>query len=347
MKKYFDAAASTPLHPLAQEEMKSVMDLYGNQGSKHEEGFKVQKKIEEYLKIIADVLGVPAHQLAITNGGTDGNKKVLWAMRKRFAHKDIWASAFEHASVLEEILPERKFIPGECVDPKNPSALALMAVNNETGRICDVESLSDTFSVPTLSDWVQGIGKIPFDPSHCDFATISAHKIYGPKGVGILWMGNPHQFPELSQNHHTENIVGIAGMAKAFELLRSSEHKQATENITRWTKVIEAFITKNIPDSKIHDIHLPRAGGITNVAFKGIRGGELQAALSKEESICVSTGSACTSDILTPSNTLQAIEKDPDYQFPIRISLHQFLDDEAVENFCETLKHYVEEARKQ
>jgi cysteine desulfurase len=247
---------------------------------------------------------------------------------------------------LEEILPERKFIPGECVASKKPSAMALMAVNNETGRISDVESLKKSFPVPLLSDWVQGIGKIPFDPSHCDFATMSAHKIYGPKGVGILWMRDPNQYPELSQNHHTENIIGIAGMAKAFELLQSSEHKQARENIARWTKVIEVSITKNIPDSKIHDIDLSRAEGITNVAFKGVRGGELQAVLSKEEGICVSTGAACTSDILNPTSTIQSIEKDPEYQFPIRISLHQFLDDAAVGHFCEALEHHVGELRK-
>jgi len=345
MKKYFDAAASTPLHPLVQAEMKSVMDVYANPGSKHEQGFSAQKKIEAALKTIADVLGVPAHQLTVTHGGTDGNKKVLWAMRNRLEHKDIWASVLEHSSILEEVLPENRFTPGQCVASKKPSAMALMAVNNETGRICDVTSLKETFPKPLLSDWVQGIGKIPFNPAHCDFATMSAHKIYGPKGVGILWMRDPNEYPELSADHHTKDIVAIAGMAKAFELLRSPEYEQGGANIARWQKQIEACVLR-IPDSKIHDRELSRVDGITSAAFQGIRGGEIQAVLSKEEGICVSTGAACTSDILNPTSTIKSIEKDPQYQFPIRISLHQFLDDGAVTHFCEVLEHYVEELRK-
>ena len=88
-----------------------------------------------------------------------------------------------------------------------------------------------------------------------------------------------------------------------------------------------------------------KINGIINVSFKNIRGGQLAQILSDKEQICVSTGSACTSDILQPTNVIKYFEPDTNWQFPLRISLHSFLTDESVQNFCEVLAHYCQEIR--
>jgi len=162
--------------------------------------------------------------------------------------------------------------------------------------------------------------------------------------VGLIYLRDPEAWPELSKDRHTKNCWLVAGMAEAFRIVFEEEQKTVA-NLVKWTEQIETCV-KNIPDTKIHSSDFDRVPGTISVAFKGLRGAELMSVLSEKEGICVSTGSACTSDILTPTKTIAHIESDPEYQYPIRISLHKFLTDSAVENFCETLEYYVEELRK-
>jgi cysteine desulfurase len=176
-----------------------------------------------------------------------------------------------------------------------------------------------------------------------DAVSFAPQKIYGPKMVGLLWMRRPQDFPEISKDAHTKNCWLIAGMAKAFEIA-IAEEKETVEKLKRWTEKIETTIGQ-IPDSKIHAADFDRVPGTISVAFRGVRGAVLMSTLSEKEKICVSVGSACTSDILVPTATISHIENDPDFQFPIRISLHKFLDDAAVNEFCEILTHYVSELR--
>ena len=126
-------------------------------------------------------------------------------------------------------------------------------------------------------------------------------------------------------------------MAKAFELSTQIDVMQ----IKTWTDQIEKFLEETFPDCIIHESKENRIPGIINVAFKGVRGSELMTKLSHEEGVCISTGSACQSDIMSPTHVIKAIQPNPDYQFPIRISLHQFLTDEDVDDLCGILKEYV------
>ena len=219
-----------------------------------------------------------------------------------------------------------------------------MAANSETGAIYEASELRKKFpNTIILRDYAQAIGKgIGLDFENCDAGTFAPQKFYGPKMVGLIYLKNPEHFPEISKDSHTKNLFLVAGMAKAFELLDD----KTPEKLTRWTRQIERYIETNIPDYKIHEKKNPRVPGIINVAFRGIRGAELMTVLSEQENICVSTGSACTSDILTPTQVILFIEKDPAWQYPVRISLHRFLTDESVTDFCEILAHYVEELRK-
>ena len=193
-----------------------------------------------------------------------------------------------------------------------------------------------------LSDWVQAVGKINFqDLKYCDFATFSAHKFHGPKGIGFVYIREPEHFPEISKDTHTKDVVTTVGMAKALELFLAADFN----SLQTWEDTITQYIQKNIPDHKFHTPIENKVPGVINVAFKNLRGSELMTILSEKEGICISTGSACTSDILSPTHVIKHFEKDPEWQFPIRISLHTLLKDADIDEFCEILEHYVGESR--
>lgn len=348
---YFDSAATTPLDERVKAEMISVMDIYGNENSKHCYGFESRKKIDQALKRIADVLEVSPDQIFLTYSGTDSNRKALWAARKRFCQKNMYGSAVEHSSILDEILEKNRFDPRgknwEKLAEKNPKFLALMHANSETGAIYEGKKLREMFpKALILRDYSQSFAKgLKPDFENCDFGTFAPSKIYGPKMVSILYLKNPENFSEISKDSHTKNVYMACGMAKSFELWKE-EKEQNLEKLSRWQNQIEDFIKKNIPEYKIHESQTDRITGLINVAFKGIRGSELMTMLSMEEGIAISTGSACSSDLLSATTVLKYIEPDLTWQFPIRIGLHKFLTDEMVTEFCEVLKYYVEKMRK-
>jgi len=347
---YFDAAASTPLHPEVWAEMEKYREIFGNNNSKHFQGFEAQKVITTSMQKIADILEVAPEQLHITYSGTDSNRRFLWACERQFSRENIFSSFVEHSSIKDEILENNFFSSREplaLLGNKNPQVVALMKANSETGEIFNSREIRDKFSETIiLEDWAQAIGKgLKFETEGVDAISFAPQKIYGPKMVGLLWLKNPRNFPEISGDRHTKNPWLVAGMAKAFEIM-AREESEIVEKFSRWQKQIEEYIIQNIPDYKFHSENFSRIPGIISVAFHGIRGAELMAVLSKEERICVSTGSACSSDIMVPTDTIKFMESDPAWQFPVRISLHKFLKDEDIEYFCEALENYVGELRR-
>ena len=200
---------------------------------------------------------------------------------------------------------------------------------------------------------MQAVGKKSLDFDQADTITLAPHKFYGPKMVGLMWLKNPQLFPAIAKDSHTKNVWLVAGMAKAFELLAAGkplsgkgfEYSDYVQRISKWQRQIESFIAEKIPESKLRHAELDRIPGVINVSFRGVRGGEIAQILSEQEQISLSTGSACTSDILQPTEVIKFFEPDPVWQFPVRISLHKFLDEAAVKDFCEVLAHYVAELR--
>ncbi len=344
---YFDSAASTPLHPKVKQVMIDHLDLEGNNNSHHAAGFKAQKLIDDSLKTMASVLGCNWEQLSVTYSGTDAVRRVLWGAQKRWGPDSVWGSAVEHSSVADELAPGNVFDP-ETLKGLKPEAklAALMAANSETGQIYQAETLRSQFpQTLILRDYSQSFakGERP-DLKNCDAGVFTPQKFYGPKHVGILYLKNPEAWPEISKDSHTKSPYLVAAVAEAFRLWAA--HREADQaQLERWEQQIRNHITQHIPDVKFHAVDKPRVIGLINVAFKGVRGSELMAVLSKQEAICVSTGSACTSDIMSPTEVIKYIEPDTTWQYPVRISLHQFLTDAAVDDFCEILTHYVTELR--
>jgi len=347
-KKYFDAAAAVPLDDRVRETMIREMEVWGNENSKHACGFQSRKSIDDSLAKIAEILNVSADQIFPMYSGTDANRRFIVACVRRFGIENLFASAVEHSSILDEILEKNRFDPsGDFSDiPKFAQMIALMQANSETGRIFPAEKLREKFPRSLiLRDFSQGFpkGVLP-DFANCDAGVFAPQKFHGPKAVGLIFLKNPENFPEISKDSHTKNAFLIAGMARAFEIWRD-EISSIKKNLVRWQKTIEDFLTQKFaPDElKIHEKSAPRTPGITSVAFRGVRGSELMTILSMQEQICVSTGSACASDWMSPTTTIKFIEKNPDFQFPIRISLHKFLDDAAVAEFCEILEFHARE----
>ena len=344
---YFDSAAATPLDPRVKEEMISVMDIFGNENSKHCYGFEARKKMENYISRIAQVLNISESQLAITYSGTDANRRIIWNAQKRFGIENLYCSAVEHSSISDEIPEKNYFDPCDFSEiPKNAKFLALMHANSETGRIYDAKLLREKFpEALILRDYAQSFAKgvLP-DFKNADAGSFAPQKIYGPKMIGLLYLKNPEFFSEISKDSHTKNLFLVAGMAKSFEIW-AEEIDENKKQFQKWQDEIEDFISNNIPDFKIHERESSRVPGVINVAFANIRGSELMTVLSEKENLAISTGSACTSDILSPTRIIQFIEDDVTWQFPIRIGLHKFLKDQDVKDFCEILAHYVAELR--
>lgn len=343
MSLYFDSASTTPLHPEVLHAMNEVADVFGNSGSKHIEGIRSKHIIDTALHTIANILNVSPHQLIPTTGGTDANRRVIEALQKRFGIQNGFCASTEHSSVRERFPSSQYFDPFSFEGiSRRPDFLALMQANNETGVLFDVKALRkkypDTF---ILSDMVQSFGKIPIDFSSADFCTFSAHKFYGPKTVGLLYVKNPDMFPEIIKDNHTRNTQLIVGMAKAFELHTPNIERTLEKN----TKKLEQFLKQTFPQSKILHENKPRVPGIISIAFPSLRGSQIMTTLSESEHICVSTGSACTSDILSVTPVIEVFESNPQYQYPIRIGLHQFLSDTDIQHFCEAFTYTLSQIK--
>ena len=353
---YFDAAASTPLDPRVREVLIQNLDLEGNNNSKHVAGHTGQKLIDQSLKTIAKVLNCNWEQLSICYSGTDANRRFIHEYNRQFLvqnpgspwGKYTWGSHAEHSSVSDEILGQNIFDPCTLKE-LNPEAklIALMAANSETGRIYEAQSLKQKFpQALILRDFSQHFAKYQTpDLSTCDAGVFTPQKFYGPKNIGILYLKNPENFPNISKDSHTKFPALIAASAKAFEIW-AEERDTHLSQLQMWEKQIRTYIIQNIPDHKFHEADKQKVPGLINVAFAGVRGGELMTTLSQKESICISIGSACTSDIMIPTEFIKTIEPDSQWQYPIRISLHKYLSDEAVQDFCEILAHYVEDLRR-
>jgi cysteine desulfurase len=339
---YFDWAASAPdiaLFPIG-------FGLYGNPSSLHSEGRAAKLALEDARQRCAAVLNVPTNTIYFTSGGTESNSIALFSALMRRGQGRIVASAAEHSSVREamDTLDKMGKLTGViAVDSEGrvtPETLSkaldkykdvrfasVMAVNNETGSVTDIASLMDIIRKQTPPihfhcDIVQATGKIPLDISSwgIDSASISAHKIGGPRGIGLLYLrhsagqGGIDVFykgggQENGIRGGTENIQGAIILANCMEMYASS--KTLRENYesakTRWNKLITALSAIErctiIPQRRSQQCsHLNLQGDTTSgfspyilqVGFRGIPGEVLARALD-DLGFAVSTGSACSS----------------------------------------------------
>ncbi|EOL49332.1 cysteine desulfurase family protein [Enterococcus caccae] len=354
---YFDNSATTPIYPQALDTYVKVSQrIIGNPSSLHDLGNQANRLMEQARKQIADLIHVKQHEIFFTSGGTEGDNWVLkgTAIEKQTFGRHIIISNIEHPAVSEtarqlaengfelSIAPvdERGFVKVEELAKlirKDTILVSIMAVNNEIGSIQPIQAISNCLAdYPTVHfhvDAVQAIGKVSQEQwltPRVDFATFSAHKFHGPRGVGFIYWKHGRKLAPLlngggqenDQRSGTENVAGIVAMAKALRLYmdKKTEKPEHTAKIRRYLiEALQEYPNVTVFSKETTDF----APHILCFALKGIRGEVLVHAL-EEKQIYTSTTSACSSRKKIASSTLHAM-KVPDSiaTSAIRVSLDE------------------------
>jgi cysteine desulfurase len=334
---YLDYNATTPLCDTAREAMLPYLDRhFGNPSSVHAAGRETRAAIDNARDKLATLLRVRPHELIFTGGGTEScNLAVLGlARRSSLPCAHIISNRAEHHAVLNAVEHLEKHEGFEVTwlnvsrdgiidvdrlaDAIRPETrlVSIMTANNETGVIQPMREISKICrerGVLLHSDMVQSFGKIDTDLSLVDAASFAAHKFYGPKGAGFLFLRSglsiqPIMFGGAHENERrpgTENVTGIVGMAAAAQwTLRDRESEQEREARLRnelWTRISE-----NVPDAKQNGANALRLANTLNVSLLGIDSEMLLIALDME-SVCASSGSACMVGSVVASHVLLAM----------------------------------------
>lgn len=343
---YCDHSATTPVHPeVAQAMITYLTEEFGNPSSIHAFGRRARKAVEDARQQVADLIGCRAQELFFTSGGTESDN---WALRgaayaNRARGNHIITTAFEHHAVLDcckalekegfevtylPVEPGTGFVrPDDLKGAIRPETtlVSIMFVNNEVGTIQDIKALCAAVkerdkAIVFHTDAVQAAGVVAVDVKDLgiDLMTLSAHKLYGPKGVGALYVRKGFRFQaaqvgggqERGMRSGTENAAGIVGFGKAAELARL----ELAERTAHQRRLRDAFLQKalstvqgailNGPDPRLHPDR--RHPGNANLSVEHMEGEAMLLRLDMHGVAC-SAGSACTSGSLEPSHVLLAI----------------------------------------
>jgi len=334
---YLDYNATTPLCDAAREVMLPYLGRhFGNPSSVHAAGREARAAIDDARDKLASLLDVKPHEIIFTSGGTEScNLAVLGLARQRTARGGHVISAkTEHHAVLNAVEHLEKlegfevtWLNVSCdgiIDLDQLAAairpdtrlVSIMTANNETGVIQPMREISQICrerGVLLHSDMVQSFGKIETDLSLVDAASFAAHKFYGPKGAGFLFLRSglsiqPIMFGGAHENERrpgTENVAAIAGMAAAAEWTlrdRESEHERGGRlRDELWTR-----ISKSVSEAKQNGANAPRLANTLNVSLLGLDSETLLIALDLE-GVCASSGSACMVGSVVASHVLLAM----------------------------------------
>jgi len=374
---YADYAATTPIDPRVLEAMKPYLEqYYGNASSTHSFGHEAKNALENSRAIIANLMGADADEVIFTGSATESNNLALkghaFSLERRRVH--IATTTVEHECVLNSAkwLKNRgfkvTFLPVDKYGLVNLTKLeetlcqgaSLVSVihgNNEVGTINPIKEISQIchdHGALFHTDAAQSFGKIPINVSdmNIDLMTVNAHKLYGPKGVGALYIkkgvklepllhGGGHEFGLRSS---TENIPSIVGFAKAVELRRSEMKEEAARLTQMRDKLIEG--TLKIDESYLNGHPTRRLPNNVNTRFSYIDGEALVTGLDME-GIAASAGSACSSMSGEPSHVLLAMGLSPvEARGSLRMSLGKYNKDDDVDFILEILPKIVGMLRK-
>ena len=341
-KIYLDHNATTPLHPEVKKTMIVAMELFGNPSSMHEFGRLAHKRIEDTRAEIASFIGARAEEIIFVGSGSEANNTALNLVPCSSSHcigsckgkPEVITTRIEHPCVLEtsKCLNDRgmrvlyldvdkygkvKLDELKAKISQKTSLVSAMMANNEIGTIQDIKEIARIAHENGAyfhTDAVQAVGKIPVDVSDLDidFLSFSAHKIYGPKGIGALYVKKGVPFcPFIHGGHQergrragTENTLGIIGMGKALQM-RGLEMQDEAKRLIKLKKVLRDSIEENIPDIRFNGHPEDCLSGTLNVSFQGAEGEAILLYLDLEGIAC-STGSACATGSLDPSHVLLA-----------------------------------------
>ncbi len=382
---YLDNAATTPMDPRVIEEInKHFKETYGNSSSLHSLGQKAGQVLLKSREIIASLINANRDDIFFTSSGTEADNIAIFGVSSKIIERGnhIITTSIEHHAVenpykeLEKKGFEVSFLPVDkygLIDLKDLEGaiqdktilISIMFANNEIGTIepiKEIGAIAKKHDVIFHTDAVQAFGKVPIDVNemNIDLLSASAHKLFGPKGVGMLYIRNQgvregwgkYIAPIMYGGGHerdirpsTVNVPGIAGFAKAVEIAKEEMEKEMERQIRLRDRIIN-FATTNIEDCYLSGHPTQRLPNNVNLSFKYIEGESIVLDLDAE-GIATSTGSACSSKSLDPSHVLLALGLKPeDAHGSLRVSIGRFTTEDDIDFFLEKLPPVIERLRK-
>jgi cysteine desulfurase len=340
---YMDHSATTPVAPEVLEAMLPYFsEKFGNASSLHSFGLEAKEALEESREKVAALLGAKPEEIIFTSGGTESDNLALKgiARKNRKSGKHIITTQVEHPAILECCRKLEKegfevtYLPVtneglveiatlESAIRSDTILISVMHANNEVGTIQPLEEIGRLAAEKNIylhTDAVQSVGKIPTDVNKLgvDLLSLSAHKLYGPKGVGALYIRKGTRLESIIQGggHEnglrsgTENIAGIVGLARAAELAGETRAMEA-ERLTRLRDHLAELVLSKVKEAWINGTMKMRLPGNLNFGFRYVEGESLLLFLDSI-GISVSTGSACSSHKLEPSHVLLSLGLKPE-----------------------------------
>jgi cysteine desulfurase len=379
---YLDNAATTPVDPRVVEAMqRHFTESFGNASSVHWFGQQSRKDLEDARSIIAASIGATPGEIVFTSGGTEADNFAIrgaFIAGKKHGRGHVVTTAAEHHAVLDcvealrddgaaiTVLPVDQYGRTSAEEvvralSERTCLVSVMQANNEVGTISDLPSIASVVHARGAllhTDAVQAIGKIPVDVNclGVDLLTMTAHKIYGPKGIGalyirkgteienILWGGGQ----ERGRRPGTENVALAVGFAKAVEFGRA-EMDSVAPSLRLLRDVLQSQLTRAIPELLVNGHPEDRLPHILNVSVdagrRPLEGETLQLSLDLE-GIAVSSGSACTSGSVQPSHVLLAMGRSPaTAKATLRFSFGKSNTEDDIGQVVDALKSVIARSR--
>jgi len=366
---YLDYAATTPTHP---EVVKAMLpyftDTFGNPSSIYSYGRESKGAVEEARAKVAELIGARDEEIVFTSGGTEADnfaiKGVAYTNESKGNH--IITSAIEHHAVMEtcKFLERRGFrvtyLPVDkygLVDPDSVKRaitdktilISVMHANNEVGTIepiAEIARIAREAEIYVHTDAVQTVGHIPVDVNelNIDLLSMSAHKLYGPKGIGALYIRKGIRLApfmhggeqEKRRRASTENVPGIVGFGKSIELARQDMNEEAERLACLRDRLINGLLER-IDHTRLNGHPVMRLPNNVNISIDYVEGESLVLNLDLD-GICTSTGSACSSSSLEPSHVLLAMGLPHEQAHgSLRFTLGKWTTEEEIERVLETL----------
>ena len=378
MDIYLDNSATTKLDKEVLKEMLPYLqENYGNPSSAYRIGRENKAIIEDARKQVAKVLNANTEEIYFTSGGSESDNMALKgvAFANQYKGRHIITSKIEHPAVLDTCKElerhgfEITYINVDkngIVDLKQLETsiredtilISIMFANNEIGTIEPIKNIgriAKQYNILFHTDSVQAIGNIKIDVKELgiDLLSLSAHKFYGPKGIGALYVRDGINFRKYLNGGHqernkragTENVAGIVGLGKAITLAYNNFEDKNKYLYNLRTYLINE-IKNNIPDIRINGDIEKRLQGNINISVNGVEADNILTELDKR-GIFISTGSACTTGSIESSHVLKAIGlSDTEAHSSIRISLGKYNTKDELKHFSKELKEIIENLRK-
>jgi cysteine desulfurase len=375
---YLDYASTTPVDP---EVIKAVTpyfrEAFGNASSPHALGREAQKALEESRECLARFIGAKAEEIVFNSGATEANNHAVigTARARKNKGRHIIVSSIEHHSVLEPVeylknnegyeVTYVKASADGLIDPQDIQKalkdttvlIAVMYASNEIGTIqpvSEIGMIAQTHKIPFLVDAVQAVGHIPVNVEDlkADMLSLSAHKFYGPKGIGALYIRKGTKISsyllggdqERGRRASTQNVAGAVGLAKALEICGKRMPDEERFQAKLRNQLFEE-IPKTIDGVRINGHRTRRLPNNAHFSFEKLQGESLLMGLDMAN-IAASMGSACTSGALEPSHVLRAIGLSDELAYgALRITLGRWTTQREIDHFLEQLVRIVRSLR--